>query len=196
MRLQGDFGPALLRWHAQHAVMSVAHASRVAAVASLALLAGCSLFSKKDARACPRFEIVGDLSRLAKFQEGPGRDLSNVLYMARFDDVKVSCKYDDTGVTVDMTVSLVGERGRAGDKLPNAEVTYLVAIMDGKREIVKEERFTSLFDFSNNKLAAINDELVERIPLPPTAPGSDHTLIIGFQLTPEEIDFNEKNRVR
>jgi hypothetical protein len=43
-------------------------------------------------------------------------------------------------------------------------------------------------------VASINDELVERIPLAATAPGSDHTLILGFQLTPEEIDFNEKHR--
>ncbi len=176
--------------------MSVARGSRVAAVALVALLSGCSWFSKKDERACPRLEIVGDLSRVAKFQQGPGRDLSNLLYAARFDDVKVSCKYDKTGVTIDMTVSLVGERGRAGDKIPKADVTYLVAIMDGKRSIIREERFTSSFDFSENRVAAINDELVERIPLPPTAPGSDHTLILGFQLSPEEIDFNEKNRLR
>jgi hypothetical protein len=171
------------------------HGFRLAAVALAALLSGCSSWlAKKDERACPRIEIVSDLSRIAKFRDGPGRDLSDLLYTARFDDVKSGCAYDKTGVTVDMTVSLLAERGRAGEKQPKVDVTYFVAIMDAKRNILNEERFTSPFDFSDNKVATINDELVERIPLAATAPGSDHTLILGFQLTPEEIDFNEKHR--
>jgi hypothetical protein len=175
-------------------VMRIGQASRLAAVALVALLSGCSLFSKKDARACPRMEIVSDLSRLVKFRDGPGRDLNDVVYMARFDDVKTGCSYDKAGVTVEMTVSLIGERGRAGLALPKAEVTYFVAITDRSQNIVAKQAFTSQFDFSDKATAAIDDELVQRIPLAETAPGSDHTLILGFQLTPEEIDFNAKNR--
>ena len=195
MRLQGDGGPAVLRRDAQQAVTMSRHAFRLAAVALVALLSGCSSWlAKKDERACPRIEVVSDLSRIAKFRDGPGRDLGDLLYTARFDDVKSGCAYDKTGVTVEMTVSLLGERGRAGAKQPKLDVTYFVAIMDAKRNILNKERFTSPFDFSENKVASINDELVERIPLAATAPGSDHTLILGFQLTPEEIDFNEKHR--
>jgi hypothetical protein len=73
-------------------------------------------------------------------------------------------------------------------------VTYFVAITDRSQNIVAKQAFTSQFNFSDKATAAIDDELVQRIPLAPTAPGSDHTLILGFQLTPEEIDFNAKNR--
>jgi hypothetical protein len=163
-------------------------------VALVALLSGCSWFSKKDTRACPRIEIVSDLSRVVKFRDGLGRDLSDVLYTARFDDVKTGCSYDKTGVTIEMTVSLVGQRGRAGLTLPTGDVTYFVAITDRTQNIVAKQTFTSRFDFADKATAAIDDELVQRIPLAPTAPGSDHTLILGFQLTPEEIDFNAKNR--
>lgn len=195
MRLQGDGRAAVLRRNAQQAVTARRHGLRLAAVALVALLPGCSSwFAKKDERTCPRIEIVSDLSRVAKFRDGPGRDLSDLLYTARFDDVKTSCAYDKTGVTIDMTVSLVGERGRAGENQPKIDVTYFVAVMDAKRAILNEQRFTSPFEFADKKTASINDQLVERIPLPPTAPGSDHTLILGFQLTPEEIDFNEKHR--
>ena len=43
-------------------------------------------------------------------------------------------------------------------------------------------------------MASINDEFQLRIALSPTTSASDHTIIVGFQLTPEEIDFNERNR--
>jgi hypothetical protein len=199
VRLQGDGGPALLRWNAQQTVTGtvvrrIGQGSRLAAVALVALLAGCSLFEKKDTRACPRVEIVSDLSRLVKFRPGPTRDLNDVLYTARFDDVKTGCTYDKTGVTVEMTVSLRGERGRAGLALPTGDVTYFVAITDRNQNIAAKQNFTSQFTFPDKGTAAIDDELVQRIPLRPTAPGSDHTLILGFQLTPEEIDFNAKNR--
>ena len=172
----------------------IGHGSRLAAAALVALLTGCSVFEKKDTRACPRIEIVSDLSRLVKFRNGSGRDLNDVLYSARFDDVKTGCSYDKNGVTVEMTVSLRGERVRAGLTLPTADVTYFVAITDRNQNIVAKQNFTSQFTFPDKGMAAIDDELVQRIPLAPTSPGSDHTLILGFQLTPEEIDFNAKNR--
>jgi hypothetical protein len=175
-------------------VRRIGRCSRLATVGLVVLLAGCSLLEKKDTRACPRVEIVSDLSRLVKFRPGPTRDLNDVLYNARFDDVKTGCTYDKTGVSVEMTVSLRGERGRAGLTLPIADVTYFVAITDRNQNIVAKQTFTSQFTFPDKGMAAINDDLTQRIPLAPTTPATDHTLILGFQLTPEEIDFNAKNR--
>ncbi len=170
-----------------------------AALALAMPLAACS--SKKEARGCPRVEIVDDLSRLIKFADGPGRDPSDVLYAARISDAKSQCEYDKAGVVVDMTVSIQGERGRAGAKLQGGDVTYFVAITDGKRNIVAKRNFTSRLAFSDKGQAQLDDELEQRIPLKPIGSpldplpsAEDHTIILGFQLTPEEIDFNEKQR--
>jgi hypothetical protein len=166
------------------------------AAALLTLLPACSMFEKKDERACPRIEVVGDLSRLVKFQDGPGRDLSDIVYMARVDDVKSGCKYDKTGVTIDLMVSLLGERGRAGAGAGavKTDATYFGAVTDRAQNIIDKPIFTSQFDFADKNVASINDEFQLRIALSPTTSASDHTIIVGFQLTPEEIDFNERNR--
>jgi len=169
--------------------------SRLLAAALLALLPACSMFDKKDERACPRIEVVSDLSRVVKFQDGPGRDLSDIVLIARIDDVKSGCKYDKTGVTIDLAVSLLGERGRAGAGSGKRDVTYFVAVTDRTQKIIDKPLFTSQFEFSDKKLASINDEFQLRIPLSATASASDHTIILGLQLTAEEIDFNERNRV-
>jgi hypothetical protein len=178
-------------------------------LAALALLAACSS-KKEEARACPRIEIVDDLSRMVQFRDGPGRDPSDVLYAARITDAKSGCRYDNAGVTVEMTVSIRGERGRAGTKLQGGDVTYFVAIVDGVRNIIAKQPFTSRIAFNERGQGGIDDELTQRIPIKainvlnpvpksldpkdqlPTA--ADHTIILGFQLTPDQIDFNEKSR--
>jgi hypothetical protein len=158
----------------------------------LCLLAACS--GKKETRGCPKVEVVGDLSRLVQFSDGPGRDPSDILYAARVTDVKSGCLYDKRGVTVDMVVSLVAERGRAGAKLQGADIAYFVAITDATQAIVDKKVFTSRLDFSGD-VARLDDALDQIIPLSSiTASADDHTIIVGFQLTPEQIDFNQKPR--
>ena len=163
-----------------------------AALAAVLVLAGCS--AKKDDRACPKVEVVGELSRLVKFGDGPGRDPSDVLYVARITDVKSGCVYDKRGVTVDMIVSIVGERARAGAKLKNADIAYFVAITDGSQAIVGKKVFTSRLDLTEDQ-PRIDDELDQIIPLYSTAAtAANHTIIVGFQLTPEQIDYNQKGK--
>jgi hypothetical protein len=161
-------------------------------VAALALVPLVACSGKKEARACPKIEVVGDLSRLVQFAEGPGRDLSDVAYAARIRDVKSGCLYDKKGVTVEMTVSIVGDRAKAGARLKSAEVTYFVAITDASHAIIQKRNFTSSLVFAEGKPATVDDELREVIPLPALASAEDHTIIVGFQLTPEQIDFNQK----
>ena len=166
--------------------------SALAAIALAGGLAACS--AKKETRACPKVELVGDLSRKAQFADGPGRDLSDILYVARIADVKSGCTYDKRGVTVDMVVSIVGERSRAGAKIKGADITYFVAITDARESIIGKQTFTSRLDFTGDN-PRIDDELDQIIPLSsPLASAADHTIIVGLQLTPEQIDFNQKPR--
>src|SRR5207302_9527720 len=81
VRLQGDGEPAVLRRHAQQALSMVQRAGTAFATAALMIvLASCS--SSKDQRACPKVEIVRDLSQVVQFQNGPGRDPNDVAYVA------------------------------------------------------------------------------------------------------------------
>lgn len=162
------------------------------AAVAVGLLAACS--GTKETRACPKVEVIDDLSRLVQFADGPGRDLTDVAYVARIQDVKSACEYDKSGVHVDMTVSILGDRARAGTKLRGSDVSYFVAITDPSHAIIAKKIFTSRLDFSDDKPATINDELDQYIPLPPLAAAADHSIIVGFQLTPEQIDLNHKRQ--
>jgi hypothetical protein len=162
----------------------------LAGLVLVAVLGGCS--GKKEERGCPKVEVVGDLARLVQFGNGPGRDPSDVLYTARVADVKSGCIYDKRGARVDMIVSIVGSRGKAGAKLKSADVAYFVAIADDKQEIVEKKIFTSKLDFTLDD-PRLDDELDQIIPLnSQSETAANRTIIVGFQLTPEQIDLNQQ----
>jgi hypothetical protein len=169
-----------------------AAARGLAALAMLGLVTGCTLFPDKRDKTCPKVEVVDALSKLVQFSDGPGRDLSDMLYAARIEDVKSACAFDKSGVKVEMTVSIIGDRAQAGSKLKGSDVTYFVAITDASQAIVAKKLFTSRLEFSDNKPARIDDVLDQEIPLTVLTSAKDHTIIVGFQLTPEQIDYNEK----
>jgi hypothetical protein len=171
---------------------NVTVARGLAAVAVLGLLAGCNLLPDKRDKTCPKVEVVDALSKLVQFADGPGRDLSDVLYAARIEDVKSACAFDKSGVRVEMTVSIVGDRAQAGQKLTGSDVTYFVAITDASQAIVAKKLFTSRLDFSEDKPARIDDVLDQTIPLTVLTSAKDHTIIVGFQLTPEQVNYNQK----
>jgi hypothetical protein len=167
-------------------------AKGLAATIVLGGLAACSLFPDKRDKTCPKVEVIDDLSKLVQFADGPGRDPSDMLYAARIEDVKSACAFDKSGVKVEMTVSIVGDRAQAGAKLKGSDITYFVAITDATQAIIAKQMFTSRLDFQDDKPARINDVLDQRIPLPIQTKAADHTIIVGFQLTPEQINYNQQ----
>jgi hypothetical protein len=164
-------------------------ASAGAAVAGAAL-AGCS--TKSDASDCPRLAVLDDVGKLTKFREGAGRDLTDVAYTARVAKADGFCTTEKSSVKVEMTVQLVVERGPAATGAP-ADLQYFVAITDAARRVIAKEVFPARIPFeANQRISGSNEEIEERIPLPAGAEPSDYSIVVGFQLSPEEIEYNRR----
>lgn len=155
-----------------------------------ATLVGCS--TARDEGSCPRLAILDDLNRVTKFREGPGRDLTDVAYTARLTKADGFCTAEKSGVKVEMKVSVVVERGPAATG--NAvDLQYFVAIADANRRVLAKEVFPTRIPFDGNqRLAGSSEEIEERIPLPRGADPSDYSIVVGFQLTPDEIEYNRQ----
>jgi hypothetical protein len=168
---------------------SATAAAVVLACAGGALVA-CSSFSKPEGPPCPRVAVVPELGHTTIYREGPGRDLTDVRYSAEISDARGSCNYDHAGVGIDMTVDIVGERGPAADG-DGTDVQYFVAITDPQRNILAKEVFPTRIQFRpNQQRAGIREEVEERIPLPEGTVGADYSILLGFQLSPEEAARN------
>lgn len=153
------------------------------------VLSSCGVTA--DQRACPAVEVISSLNRQVQMREGGGRDQNDVAFVARIGDVRSRCTYSESNVTTDLAVTIVGQRGPAGARLPSAEVTYFVAVVDGERHIITKQNFSDRLVFNEKGQARITDDLQEKLPTNPLKSASDHSVVVGFQLTPEQINLNE-----
>ncbi|MEE9250570.1 MAG: hypothetical protein V3U93_05525 [Alphaproteobacteria bacterium] len=159
--------------------------------------AGCGLFGTKVAQhPCPRAGVLKEAAALTKFRPGPGRDLTDVLFEARFTNVQTTCKYDSKGVKVDMRLALAVERGPA-DRSRKAEFEYFVAIADPSDAVLAKERFATRMSYppNLNRVSGV-EELEQMIPLQAGRSAAAYKIIVGFQLTKGELEFNQRRRKR
>lgn len=158
--------------------------------AGLLLLAACS--SNKREPACPRASILSDAATVTKFRDGPGRDLTDVVSRGEIVDIATQCEYDKRGVTMTLQVAIAGTRGPA-DRSREAAFDYFVAVADPQRNILAKEVFRVQFKFSENQTrVGTVDEIEPRIPLKDVMKAPDYQVLVGFQLTPDEIEWNRK----
>jgi len=166
----------------------------VAVLALAALVAGCG--SKKPEPACPRGVIPADAATVTRFRDGPGRDLSDVLVSANILNILVDqCRYDKTSVDVsNFQIAITADRGPA-DRSRVADFQYWVAVVDPDKKILTRETFSVHFDFGElNHVGTVVTDLEPRIPLQDIMKAPDYQIVVGFQLTPDELAWNRKQR--
>lgn len=155
-------------------------------------MTGCGMFRKDEQYDCPSTAGVGDAMLLTKFQAGAGRDLTDVRYQVRMVDVQSSCRYDAQGVTVRARVGFALELGPANPDR-RAAFDFFVAITDPDNEIIAKRIFNAPVSFpANVGYVEHLEELEQRIPLPKGGAAADYSIIVGLQLTADELDFNRK----
>ncbi len=166
-------------------------------LAAIALvLSSCGILDRSQPPACPRVSIIGDAARVSKFRPGSRQDLTDLLFEAEITGLGGDCQYDDEGVTVDLTVFMTGARGPA-DLSRAGSVDYFVAIVGPDREILVKEGLSLRFDFAESRTrTALTDEVEQRIPLRSQSRGPEYEIMVGFQLTPDEIEQTRRRRAK
>ncbi|CBS86564.1 lipoprotein [Azospirillum lipoferum] len=165
------------------------------AAGAVAVLSGCSGMglgpndAAEAALACPKVNIVRDLQEVAVFRPG-GKDLTDLESRAALVDYTGNCEYTSSGVTVNVNVFLVAERGPAlqGN---TAKYQYFVALAQPDDTLVSKAYFDTDVTFvTGQPRAGTREELAPKIPLPKDGNAKDWKIYLGFQLTPEQLEFN------
>lgn len=163
-------------------------------------LAGCTpsfLKDEPETRACPDVKILSDAETLTAFRPGAGRDLTDVMYEAKFVGYRGSCLYDtdsDSGtgeLSVEVRLNMKARRGPA-NTTATAPVQYFVSITDPARNVLTKKTFDVQANFPGNRTQAkIDDQPVYlTLPIAKGQTGADYTVFIGFQLTRAQLDYN------
>lgn len=139
---------------------------------------------------CPRVSILEDAAQLVAFRPGAGRDLTDVTLRGVVAGFDGGCEYFDDHVQVAMRLSILAERGPAAGS-NEADLEYFIAIADPEERILNKEVFTTNVTFpTGGSQAGTVETLDYRIPLDQLAAGRFYRILVGFQLTPEQLEYN------
>lgn len=167
-----------------------------AAMALLLFAAGCETIglTSKPGPACPEVMALRDAGSLVRYREGPGRDLTDVVFEAKVAGFSGECDYakDRSQVTLDLGVAFEVRRGPANEGR-TATFEYFVAVPAFHPAPQGKQTFTATVEFKGNtSRTRTGDRLKLVIPMEKGKTGEDYPVYVGFQLSEEELRDNRK----
>jgi hypothetical protein len=162
-------------------------------------LSGCGWFSSSSSRAaaeaCPTAVILRPLSNTAVFGLAPERRPDNVAFYGLLSEADLKCDYTAGGMRISLDTIVIGERGPAA-KGDAVELQYFVAVTGPDQSIISKKPLAVRIAFEGTqKRAGVTDHIEETIPLG-NQKGSDLNVLLGFQQSPEVVDFYKHFRGR
>lgn len=156
------------------------------------MLSGCSSDKKADL-GCPKIMPAPGADTIALFGPG-GHAAKDVVVGGKIYDLQAKCRHDKVGVALNAEIRFYAQR--ASMDLKDATFPYFVALVDPDEHVVVEEAFTLPFPFlpgeTYRRLPA--EKITVHLPLKTPSEGSAYTVLVGFQLTPDQLAFNRSTR--
>ncbi|MCS6853141.1 MAG: hypothetical protein NZ523_00085 [Elioraea sp.] len=173
----------------------------VAWAAASVLLAGCGMFGgsggQTEARRldCPEIGGTAETSDLRRYR-GAGRDLTDLVVEARLTGVTGRCEplqRRRPGVRIALSPAFEVMRGPASSGRA-LTVPYFVAVADPLGRIPAKQVFEIPVEFPANRsrLRVSGEEVTVDLPLRSGERASDYTVLVGFQLSEEELATNRR----
>jgi hypothetical protein len=168
------------------------------AAASLAGLSACSGGSsgQQFAPVCPTSGILRDGADVTRFR-GAGTDLTDMVIDGRITGLGGKCQLDDSKhLRTQLNVRLDLTRGPAA-RGATQDVAYFVSVSQGDRILDKQiYRLNASFPGNADRARITTDEVDLVLPINDTMQGNSYSILVGFQLTPEELAFNRRRGPR
>ena len=179
--------------------MKIARAAPVAALTGLLALPGCgwisSSGSKSAAETCPSAVILRPLANTAVFGPASERRPDNVAFYGLLSEADLKCESTGDAMRLTLDVVVVGERGPAA-KADSVDFQYFVAVTGPDQAILGKREFPLRIVFDTpQKRAGVTDHIEETIALGGRK-GADLTVDLGFQQSPEVVEFYKRFRGR
>ena len=140
--------------------------------------------------ACPDVKVIAELGNLVRFKPGDGRDITDVVMEAQFEEVRGECSVDDDEVEMALLVVITARRGPASQVLSD-DFSLVAAVTDQDRTILSRRTVPGTFDFSGNRARVrYLERLKIDIPKQEQQGARDFIVFIGFDLTRDQLQFN------
>jgi hypothetical protein len=143
---------------------------------------------------CPSVRIIDELSMLRQFAVGDHAP-SNIVSSVTLKEKSSTCEYDNNSAIIDMTLEFNGKVGPKGRYLQNDNplhsYPFFVAIADLNGKILAKEIFAATIHYpSQGDTGTYTETLRQIIPIKSKNSAKDYGVIVGFQLSDEELAYN------
>lgn len=171
-----------------------------AAIVGLCLLSGCHSLPffqpKKTAATCPAAVVLRPLANTATFTKPDlGMTPTDVVFYGILSEVDARCNVTSDTLHADLDVIIAAQRGPATQG-ESVTLPYFIAVVGPNQTIVSKRSFQVAVNVPHDaKRGGITDHIEEAIPLGGRAP-DDLQIVVGFQQTPQVVDFYRHFRGR
>jgi hypothetical protein len=157
------------------------------------LLAACFGKTSAEDLACPDIAPAQGLENIAIFGAGPDRSAQNVRVLGKIAGTARRCETEKGGILVNAVITFTA--GRTSPQVKHADFPYFVAVVDINQKILNEQRFTVPVDFVGSDFRSVQEKISVHLPLQRVSAGRNFAVLVGFQLSPEQIQFNRSQTV-
>lgn len=177
---------------------------KIGPIALLLLLvfSGCDRFRATERErlallgpSCPPSGVLADATAVSKLMPGSPlpdiQDPTNVIYSAEISRPVLECDFDRENITLslDMSFTIRALRGTAGAADPPLE--FFVSIIDLDENVLVKNVYRYQPNFGNNRAVQWTQNVRDlAVPMEKDTRPGDYEILIGFQLTPDELAYN------
>ncbi|MEQ9144123.1 MAG: hypothetical protein RLO08_07175 [Parvibaculaceae bacterium] len=163
------------------------------------LLAACATEEEvayEQSLPCPAVGILGGTESLTLFS-GEGRDITDVVLTGEMERVVSECEYDiDDGIIyVDLALRGSAEIGPAATSR-EITVPVFIALTEVDSRVLRKDVFPLTLAFPGNQRSTSFIHTIEetKVPFVARIDGSAYEILLGFQLTEEQLAYNKRGR--
>ncbi len=146
---------------------------------------------------CPQVEIIEELSTLHEFKKPTSPTEETRISSVELTNIKSSCSYAAKSVTVDLKLAFEGKLGpkakRSASDTPFFSYPFFIAVTSPGGDILAKEVFAASMTYKPDQTQQIYYEsLRQMIPIGNRARGKRYKVLVGLQLSQDQLDYNRK----
>jgi hypothetical protein len=146
---------------------------------------------------CPLMGVLYDSSRLVAFADASNQRYANISHTGEMQGIRGLCRYVEADpITMSIEVDMAFGRGPAATD--NRETyRYWVAVARRGRAPIEKVYFDVDVRWDRDQQVVTRTEQIENIVIPranPEISGENFEILVGFELTPEQLQFNRDGR--
>ena len=146
---------------------------------------------------CPLMGVLYDNARVVDFAAPNQERYANIEYTGEMQGIQGLCRYVDADpITMSIDINMAFGRGPAATS-DRQTYRYWVAVTRRGVAPIEKAYFDVDVRFPRDELVVTRTERIERIVIPRATPdlsGENFEILVGFELTPEQLQFNRDGR--